>query len=63
MQHLDQAEMGEVSVERRGRPLAGLLGRVDRELDRHATRVAHTVLHPARELEVVAVAGGEVAAG
>ena len=31
VQALDQAEIGEVAVERRGRPLAGLLDRMDRE--------------------------------
>ena len=32
VQHLDQAEIGEVAVERGGRPLAGLLDRMAREI-------------------------------
>ena len=40
VEHLDQAEIGEVAVERGGRPLAGLLDRVDRELERRCRRLA-----------------------
>ena len=63
VQHLDQAEIGEVAVERRGRALAGLLDRVDREFQRHAAGVADAVAHAAGEVEMVAVAGREVGAG
>ena len=63
VEHLDQAEVGQVAVERRGRALAGLLDRVDRELDRDAAGVADAVADPLGELEVVAVARRQVAAG
>jgi hypothetical protein len=46
VQDLDQAEIGEVAVERRGRAAAGLLDRVDRELDRDAAGIADAVAHP-----------------
>ena len=36
VEHLDQAEIGEVAVERRGRPLAGLLDRMHRKFERDA---------------------------
>ena len=63
VQALDQAEIGEVAVERGGRPLAGLLDRMDRELDRDAAGIADAVAHARRQVEVMAVAGREVAAG
>ncbi len=46
-----------------GRALAGLLDRVDRELDRDAAGLADAVADPLGELEMVAVAGREVGAG
>ena len=63
VQHLDQAEIGEVAVERGGRPLAGLLDRMHRELERDAAGVADAVAHALGQLEVMAVAGREVGAG
>ncbi len=62
-QHLDQAEIGEVAVERRGRAFAGLLDRMHRELEGNAAGVADAVAHPLGQLEVVAVAGREIRAG
>ena len=63
MQDLDQAEIGEIAVERGGGALAGFLDRMDRELDRNAARIADTRLHAVRQEDVDLVAGGEVAAG
>ena len=63
VEHLDEAEVGEVAVEARGRALAGLLDRVDGELHGDAAGVADAVAHALGELEVVAVAGREVGAG
>ena len=62
-QHLDQAEIGEVAVERRGRPLAGLLDRMHRELEGDAAGVADAFAHALGELEMVAVAGRKIGAG
>ena len=63
VQHLDQAEIGEVAIERRGRPLAGLLDRMHREFERDAAGRADAVAHALGQLQMVAVAGGEVGAG
>ena len=63
VQHFDQREIGEVTVERRGGALAGFLNGVDGEFQRDAAGVANAFLHPHREVHVVAVAGGDVAAG
>ena len=63
VQDLHQAEIGQVAVERRGRPLAGLLDRMHREFQRHAAGVADAVAHAARQFDVVAVARRQVGAG
>ena len=63
VQDFDQAEVGQVAVERGGRALAGFLHRVHRKFQRHAAGVADAVAHPAGEFDVVAVARGEVGAG
>ena len=63
VQHLDQAEIGEVPVERRGRPLAGLLDRVAGEFERHAAGVADAVAHALGQIQVMAVAWRQVGAG
>ena len=63
VQHLDEAEIGEVAVERRGRPLAGLLNRMHRELEGDAAGVADALAHALGELEMVAIAGREIGAG
>ena len=60
---LDQAEIGEVAIERRGRPLARLLDRMDGKLDGNAAGVADAVAHAHRQVEVMAVAGRQIAAG
>ena len=62
-QDFDEAEIGEVAVERRRRPLAGLLDRMDRKLERHAAGRDDPVAHPLGQLEVMAVAGREIGAG
>src|SRR2546428_258853 len=41
VEHLDEAQIGEIAVERRGRTLAGLLNRMHRELERDAAGVAN----------------------
>ena len=63
VEHLDQAQIGEVAVEAGGRALAGLLDRVDREFDGDAARLANAFAHALGQHEVMAVAGREVAAG
>ena len=63
VQDLDQAEIGKVAVERRGRPLAGLLDRVHGKLERDAAGVADALAHALGQLDMVAVAGRQVGAG
>src|SRR5919112_3607925 len=63
VEYLHQPEVGQVTVERRGRAAAVLEDRVYRELHRDAARVADAVAHPPGELEVDPVAGRQVAAG
>src|SRR5262249_5077070 len=62
-QHLDQAEIREVAIERRGRPLTGFLDRVARELERDAAGAADALAHAMRELEMMAIARREVGTG
>ena len=62
-QDLDQAEISEVAVERRGRPLAGLLDRMHRKLHRDAAGVADALADPMRQFQMMPVAGREVVAG
>src|SRR5690606_13782532 len=57
------AQVGKVPIERRGGALAGLLDRVDRELDRDAAGITDAVAHALRELEVMPVARRQVATG
>ena len=63
VEDLDQAEIGEVAVERRGRALAGLLDRMGREFHRNAAGLADAFADAVRQLDMVAVAGGKVVAG
>ena len=63
VEDFDQAEIGEVAVERRRRPLAGLLDRVDGKLHGEAAGGRDAVAHALGEFEVVAVARREVGAG
>ncbi len=60
VQHLDEAEIGEVAVERGGGPAPGLLDRMDGKFHRHAARVADARLDPLGEEEVDLVAGREI---
>ena len=62
-QDFDQAEIGEVAVERRGRALARLLERVDGEFEGDAARRCDAIAHPLGQIEVVAIARDEVGAG
>ncbi len=63
VEHLDQAEIGEIAVERRGRPLAGLLDRMHRELEGDTAGIADAVAHARGKLEVMAIARREIGAG
>ena len=63
VEHLDQREIGEIAVERGGRPLARLLDRMAGKLERHAARRLDAGAHALGELDVVAVAGRQVRAG
>ena len=63
VQHLDEAEIGEVAVERCGRPLAGFLDRMARKFERDAAGRADALAHALGQFEVMAVAGRQVRAG
>ena len=63
VQHLHQAEIREVAIQRRGRPLAGLLDRMDREFQRHAAGRTNAVAHAARQLDMMPVARRQIGAG
>src|SRR5690606_12823142 len=62
VQQLDQPEIEQVAVERRGWAAAVLEDRVDRKLQRNAARVADAVAHALGQVEMDAVAGRKVAA-
>ncbi len=62
-QQLDEPEIGEIAVERRRRPLAGLLDRMHRKLEGDAAGVADAVAHAVCELEVMPVARRKIGAG
>ena len=61
-QQFDEAEIGEVAVERRGRPFAGLLDRMHRKFERDAAGGADALADALGELQVMPVAGREVRA-
>ena len=63
VQHLDQAQIGEVAVERRGRTLAGLLDGMDRKLEGDAARLADAFADALGEFQVMPVAGAQIRAG
>src|SRR5262249_58337416 len=63
VEHLDRAEIGEVAVERRRGPLAGLLDGVARKLEGDAARRHDALAHALRELQMVAIARGKIRAG
>jgi hypothetical protein len=63
VEHLDQAEIGEVAVEPRGRALAGFLDRMNREFDGDAACLANAFAHALGQHEMVAVAGRQVGTG
>ncbi len=62
MQDFDKAEIREVSVQRRRGALTGLLDWMDGEFNGHPSGIANTVAHPLRQLDMMAVAGGKIAA-
>src|SRR6476646_2658108 len=59
-QHFDETEISKVAVERRGRPLSGLLNRMARELKCNAAGRANTLTHPLGKLNMMPIAGREV---
>ena len=63
LQHFDQPEIGQVAVKRGRGPLGGFLDRVNRKFDRNATGVADAFLDAYREIDMVAIARRQVAAG
>ena len=63
VQHLDQAQVGEIPIQRGGRTLAGLLDRMHRKFQRHAAGIANAFAHPLGQHQVMAVAGRQIAAG
>ena len=63
VQDFDEAEIGEIAVERGGGALAGFLNGVERKFERNATGIANAVAHARGEIEMMAIAGGEIGAG
>ena len=63
VQHLDQAEISEIAVERGGRALARLLDRMTREFERDAAGRPDAFAHALGQFEMVAVAGRQIRAG
>ena len=63
MQDLHQAEVGQVAIQGGGGPATLLGDGVHREFHGDATGIADTGLDPLGQFQVVAIAGGEVAAG
>lgn len=56
VEHLDQAEIGEVAVKAGGRTLAGFLDRMDREFDGNAAGFADTLAQTMRQFQMMPVA-------
>ena len=63
VQDFDEAEIGEIAIERGRRPAAILEDRMQRKFHGHAARVADALAHALHGVEVHAVAGREIAAG
>ena len=63
VQDLHESEIGEIAIERRGRPAAVLENRMQREFHRHAAGVADAFAHALHRLEMHAIARREIAAG
>ena len=63
IEDLDNAEIGEISMKCGRGPDPRFLQRMHRKFERDAARIADAVAHAAREFEVMAVAGDEIAAG
>ena len=62
MEDFDQPQIGKVAVERRSRTFSGLLNRVNWKFKSYAAGFANTVLDAPRELNVMPIAGCEIAA-
>ncbi len=56
VQHLDQGQICQITIERRGRSFARLLDWVDRKFQRYTAGGTDAVTHAARQLDVMAVA-------
>ena len=62
-QDFDEAEIGEIAVERGGRPFSRLLNRVHRKFERKPAGRGDAVARALREFKVMAVAGRKIGAG
>ena len=63
IEHLDQTDIGKIAVQRRGGAFAGFLNRVDRKFKGNTARIANAGAGTFRQINMVAVAGRQVAAG
>ena len=63
MKDFDQAEIGQIAIERGGGALAGFLDRVAGKFQRHAAGIADAVTDAAGEFDVMAVAWRQVGTG
>ena len=62
-QDFDQAEIGEVAIQRRGRALAGFLDRMRRKFHRDAAGGADSLADPMRQFKVMAITRRKIVAG
>ena len=62
-QDFDEAEIGEIAIERRGRPLPRFLNRVHRKFERQPPGRGDPVAHALGEFKVMAIAGRKIRAG
>jgi hypothetical protein len=60
VQHFDQAQIGEVAVERGGRPFAGFLDRMHRKLEGDAAGGPDAFPHARSQFDVVAITGRKI---
>src|SRR6185436_2326058 len=63
IEHLDETQVREISIQAGGRPLARFLDRVDRELERDSARFANTLAYALREHNVMTIAWRQIIAG
>ncbi len=60
VEHLDQSEIRQIPIQRRGRTLSGLLQRMNGEFERNAAAIADPGLDPVGEGEMVPIAGNQI---